>query len=419
MASKVQPLGACPPSLKKSTGKLVDLRSPVQKSPLNMIEVASTACESTSDSLSSLHLIQTNKLTSPAMIPRGRISTGGISDLNSSTATLTASPVGKANVGLDWMAPSTTTPAVEDAGHDAFYPKLEMSTIVSDHEDDVSENIPALKPVSLCQLPKQRGEAQPVHHVQVVKKIRERACDEENHFGLCEHYASQLDRALEVGFGNINWHCGFNLHHLAAKRNSMELLQFLLSQDVVPVHAIDEFGKKPIDYACSKKRDTVYYMLESVMRHVPAPDTEAEAEYQDAKNGICKIKKEKSKDTGLKNVAETASMENVAEGAVALKRPADLMSAYEAEQACPPEYAKIAKQLSNGAAWETIQWPRGTSLLHWAARNGKDELCRYLVFEYRVDTRAEDVCGRSSIYYAKLKKHRKLAKKLIASFGFF
>merc|ERR1711933_497909 len=143
------------------------------------------------------------------------------------------------------------------------------------------------KKISLCKLHKLKGEAQPVYYMPSVRKHKEKEHTEENHFGLCDHYAKLLDKALEVGFGEVHFHCGFTLHHLAAKRNNMELLQFLLAQDVEPVHAIDGFGKKPVDYACSKKRDTVYFMLENIMRHVNAPNTEEERLYQEEKSGVC------------------------------------------------------------------------------------------------------------------------------------
>lgn len=63
------------------------------------------------------------------------------------------------------------------------------------------------------------------------------------------------------------------------------------------------------------------------------------------------------------------------------------------------------------------KWPnQGTTALHWAARNGKEELCHFLVLEYGADPKEEDGSGHDSIYHAKLKRHRKLAKKLLLKF---
>jgi len=63
------------------------------------------------------------------------------------------------------------------------------------------------------------------------------------------------------------------------------------------------------------------------------------------------------------------------------------------------------------------KWPhKGETVLHWAAKHGKEELCRFLVLEYGADPKEEDGCGHDSLYYAKLKRHRKLAKKLLLKF---
>lgn len=349
-----------------------------------------------------------------------------VSDLSSSASVSMPIRSPSQNDAFDWMTDLAKAHSVasEKSPIEVVVEEpegTEDSTTVDALTPDFSEadfRVLSTKKVSICQQLKEKGAAQPTLFVPSVKK-KEKDCSEENHFGLCDHYQSLLERAVEYGFSTIKFIGGFTLHHLAAKRNNMEFLHYLLSQNVDSIHAIDEFGKKPVDYACPKKKDTVYYMLEKIIQHVSAPDTEEEKAYQEAKLGIVKEKKIKKSTGPGGNIAEDQDMSNVAEGVVALKRPEDLLTAYEAEKMVPPEYQKILKQLNSGGSYENVQWPKGTPLLHWAARAGKDDLCRFLVFEFRVDTRAEDLCGRSAIYHAKLKKHRKLAKKLISNFGFW
>jgi len=274
---------------------------------------------------------------------------------------------------------------------------------------------------SPIQRPKVKGEAMPKLDLQkqtspVRNKDANKIFDEAHHFGLCEHYSMLLDKAKEIGFENVKWPTGFTLFHLAAKKNNKCFIDWLKDNDCRDIHAIDDFGKKPIDYACPHKKDSVHDQLEALMKEIPAINTKEEIHYQAVKNGTYVPKKKKAEE----KVDMSKIMENdfIAEGDTGNKKPADLMTQYEAEQTVPSDYKKCFKQLSNG--WSEMKaqgkWPNGMSMLHWAARNGKDELCRFLVIEYNADPNEEDASGHSAIYHAKLKKHRKLCKKLITRF---
>lgn len=241
--------------------------------------------------------------------------------------------------------------------------------------------------------------------------------DEAHHFGLCDHYSMLLDKAKEVGFENVKWPTGFTLFHLAAKKNNKNFIEWLKDNDCGDIHAIDDFGKKPIDYACPYKKDSVFPQLETLMKEVPAAFTPEEIHYQAVKNGTyVPPKKEKKDKIDMSKVMES---DFIAEGDTGNNKPTDLITSYEAEQMVPADYKKCFKLL-NGVGWAEMKvqgkWPNGISMLHWAARNGKDELCRFLVIEYKADPNEEDACGHSAIYHAKLKKHRKLCKKLITRF---
>jgi ribosomal protein L21 len=270
---------------------------------------------------------------------------------------------------------------------------------------------------------KMKGERMPTretghrhHHCEKTQKI----IDEAHHFGLCPHYAKLLDTAKEIGFANIQWPTNFTLFHLAAKKNNKKFIEWLVRNDFDDLHAIDDFGKKPVDYACAKKRDSVHAILEAMMMCVTAPDTAAEKKYQQIKAGTyVDPEKEKKKEIKKVNCMDAVLQSaDIALGDVPDAKPSSMMSAYEAETVVPMEYKKCFKKLANGG-WSAMdgQWPNnGQSVLHWAARQGKEELCHFLVLEYKADPHQEDGNGHDAMYHAKLKRHRKLAKKLLLKF---
>jgi len=156
------------------------------------------------------------------------------------------------------------------------------------------------------------------------------------------------------------------------------------------------------------------------MTKVPTPDTEAQRKYQAIKAGTFQAEKKRKMQEKLavaqdlqKDIAECSEI-----GDQPLKKTADMLTVYEAEAQVPAEYKKCFKMMANGG-WSAMagRWPcQGQTVLHWAARNGKDELCRFIMEEYHVDAHEEDGSGHSAIYHAKLKRHRRLAKKLISKF---
>jgi len=276
--------------------------------------------------------------------------------------------------------------------------------------------------MSPVQRPKMKGEAMPKLVLEsqqspVKRQASNKIFDEAHHFGLCEHYAKLLDQAKEQGFENVKWPTGFTLFHLAAKKNCCEFVQWLHDHDLGEIHSIDDFGKKPIDYACPHKKDSVYPMIERMMREIPAPKDSKQEKYEAIKNGTYVPKKKKVEDAKI-DMNAVMDDANIADGAAPPKRPQELMTLYEAEQMIPADYKKCLKQCSNG--WERMKeenkWPNGMSLLHWAARNGKEELCQFLMVEFGADPHEEDASGHNAVYHAKLKKHRKLSKLLITKF---
>lgn len=234
---------------------------------------------------------------------------------------------------------------------------------------------------------------------------------------MCEHYGKLLEHAITLGFSNVKWCSGFTILHYAAKKNNSELIQFLVNSVGANVHCVDDFMKKPIDYACPRKRDSVFTLLKLVMDLTPITDEEAEKKYQYHKDHE-HDKAEKVKPCGL-NIDALFEREDIATGDFKEKKDENLISMYEVEQKAPAEYKKAIKAISTGMDWNAGvgKWPNGTTLLHWAARAGEEDICKLCIVAFKADPQEEDPkSGKSAVDLARLKKHRKLAKKLAAKF---
>lgn len=78
--------------------------------------------------------------------------------------------------------------------------------------------------------------------------------------------------------------------------------------------------------------------------------------------------------------------------------PADDSSLHGAVRVIPEAYAKVIEQIAS-VGWDRMQWARGFTLLHWAAKNNIPELCARFLFQ-GADPHQTDVTGRSAFDYA-------------------
>jgi len=65
----------------------------------------------------------------------------------------------------------------------------------------------------------------------------------------------------------------------------------------------------------------------------------------------------------------------------------------------PEAYMKVMEQIDQ-MGWHQMQWARGFTLLHWAAKNDHPELCARFLFQ-GADPSVKDDSGRSALDYAK------------------
>jgi hypothetical protein len=261
-------------------------------------------------------------------------------------------------------------------------------------------------------------------------------------FYLNPHYTSVLEECMEKGSPDMKWVNGFTMVHFAVKKHDKALLQFLLNPKngcKADIHAIDDFGKKAIDYCDQKHNFALHaYVKHQMAKNKPLRENaEKEADYKivmkmiaagewDPKHHSYDLKE--IREIQEKKNAHKLAMEKQKSGAgTGFKIPDNVAGAnpgiqiacitqYECEQQIPAEYKKLLKKAAGG--WESCKtsWPNGESLLHWAARHNKEDVAKFCVFILGADIKEEDPTGKDAIQHAKLKKHRKLHKQLVDGF---
>ncbi|CAD7953064.1 unnamed protein product [Amoebophrya sp. A120] len=276
--------------------------------------------------------------------------------------------------------------------------------------------------------------------------------DEEHDFGLCDFYGKMFRMCKELGFDNENCQQqlahktgGGTFFHYAAKKNNKPLFDYLvlnLDETIIKqqVHVIDDFGKKAIDLANPKKKNSLFEEFSALMVSFPAEDIDfsnpaneqvfaKEWKYQLQKNPELRKKLEAAKkaqaqsklDDGANSndlLDEKSGMPSNVAGQEKVIKASDIMSPYEAEELVPAEYKKCFKMLNN-QGWKALdnKWPNnGQTVLHYAAKTGKEDLCHFLILHYGADPEQKCHHGHDAAWYAKSKKHRLLAKKLYFRF---
>lgn len=253
------------------------------------------------------------------------------------------------------------------------------------------------------------------------------ASGEQDYFYIAAHWMDLFNDALQDP-DEATWISNYTILHYAVTKSNEKLLHYILEAPQCPkaffnyLHLIDDFGKKPIDHLAnakgviSKAKKPMADYIQKFMDCITVVENDKEKEYQDIKvNGPLHKRKSTANlsdsDSGV-IIDSSGKVLQVATGEEEVDLT-NIMTAYEVETLIPTEYKKPFKVV-NGSAWKnyTGKWPKDESLLHWAAKMGHTDICRYLVMVLHADAEEEDGKGRTAIQLAKSKKHRELARSL-------
>jgi ankyrin repeat protein len=187
-----------------------------------------------------------------------------------------------------------------------------------------------------------------------------------------EKYRQVMEQIDSDGWHSIDWSKGFTLLHWAAKTNRADLCRRFLAQNADP-SLRDHSGRTPLDHAEAKDASEALEVLREALESSRFPGThQGEAGFRFATHGRYDFEQE--------SVAATDEAAKIDKDSV------------------PEAYLKIMENIDNNG-WETIQWARGFTLLHWAAKNNRADLCaRFL--RQGADPNSADDKGRTPADYA-------------------
>lgn len=105
-----------------------------------------------------------------------------------------------------------------------------------------------------------------------------------------------------------------------------------------------------------------------------------------------------SASTRLRSASPGATSRFGAAGPGRLRSPSPSSAAQARAEGLPDGYREVLQQIER-SGWESVEWERGFTLLHWAAKHDRAELCRWLL-QQGADEQAADASGQSAVDYA-------------------
>lgn len=183
--------------------------------------------------------------------------------------------------------------------------------------------------------------------------------------GVTKDTLVMVEQVEKQGWTSVRWENNYTLLHWSALMGHAELCQHLLRLEADP-NLMDGEGRTPLEYA--KGREVIDVLKSG--RAIP-PSV-------------------------------------IPESALKVPTMADEASDTSSEGGIPEKYIPVMEQVQK-YGWETVDWVRGYTLLHWASKNDKAELCSYFL-HLRADPLAVDAREKTCFDYAReFKSHAALA----------
>jgi len=155
--------------------------------------------------------------------------------------------------------------------------------------------------------------------------------------------------------------------HWAAEKGHGDLCKYLVSLNADP-EAMDSQDRTPIECAENKGRRDIVAILQDLR-----------LEFHDT-------------------VSRGLSVQQSSSDGSSARRSARSGDAEESAKAIPEAYIKVIEQIDT-IGWDKMQWARGFTLLHWAAKNNRADLCAKFMRQ-GADPEQQDDSGRTAIDYA-------------------
>lgn len=208
-------------------------------------------------------------------------------------------------------------------------------------------------------------------------------------------YLRVLERVETSGWHTVSWKDGFTMLHWAADHGHSELCRYLVYFGA-NLDDRDKHGRTPEDCAKhAEKLDTMQVLQElSITKNslkVPKASHTVVRASRKSYNHHGSIASQRSS-------VGSAFLESYAGGTEGLLVEG-IDEAAEEAYGIPEPYIKVMEQIDQ-RGWSRMNWAKGFTLLHWAAKNNRPELCgRFL--NQGADPREKDDAGKDALDYAK------------------
>lgn len=232
------------------------------------------------------------------------------------------------------------------------------------------------------------------------------------------------------------WDKGFSPLHWAAQQGRRDVMEYILTRPggADLLHLRDAYGRSPLAYAyASDRRATIVYWLREELGAIPpvykpavprpkfdcAPEhylllmEQAEAEgvswtedhsllHWAAETGDDELSRHllhldadtqagSSEDRGRRMVSFAATESRSSTSSISTQS--------ELRASVPEAYLKVMGQIDE-VGWDRMRWAHNFTLLHWASKNDRPDLCQRFMSQ-RGDPSAKDDSGRTALDYAR------------------
>jgi len=213
---------------------------------------------------------------------------------------------------------------------------------------------------------------------------------------LPEPYVRVLNQIETQGWQTIQWKNQFTMLHWAASKGHVDLCEYLLQLNA-DLQAVDAQGRRPRDCARHSGQSGALTLLEEA-EVLPQPPAAL-----------------RQRSVSRQRKATTIMPDNMTHELSQSDSSKSPESYGAAEKPVPEVYAKVMEQIDK-IGWEKMQWARGFTLLHWAAKHDRPDLCDRFLRQGALPDQKDD-SDRSAMDYARDSGSRAALEVLVAGPG--
>lgn len=185
-------------------------------------------------------------------------------------------------------------------------------------------------------------------------------------------YLHVLEQVESQGWHTVSWKSGYTMLHWAASKGHGELCRYLMRLDA-DIGARDAEGCTAVDCATRRGHHEVALIIQQ---------TETALHTSDIERGWLSLSSPPPERMEHRRAADGEENDTS-----------------RASGPIPDAYLKVMQQIDE-VGWDSMQWSRSFTLLHWAAKRDAADLCARFLAQ-RADPLQRDASGRDAFDYAR------------------